>query len=77
MLTKVEMNKIALKYSCWIDSSNRIYHVKEEVKYLGKVYYKAITGYYHATNSKDKKYEGQKVFDTLLNNFLNGENIIK
>ncbi len=76
MLNKVEMNKIAMKYSCWINSVDRIYHVADEVKLLGKVYWKDTTGYYHAINANDKRYEGQKNFEVLLVNFLKGEKII-
>jgi hypothetical protein len=76
MLSKVEMNKIALKYNCWINIANRLYLVGEKVIYLGRVYGKE-SGYYHAVNSLEKKYEGQKDFEVLLVSFLKGENIIK
>lgn len=77
MHDKVDMNKIATKYGCWINSFQRIYHVGDEVKLLGKVYYKELTGYFHAINVNEKRYEGQKNFEVLLINFLKGENIIK
>ncbi len=76
MLSKVEMNKIALKYNCWINIANRLYLLGEDVKYIGRVYGRD-TGYYHAVNGLEKKYEGQKDFECLLVNFLKSENIIK
>lgn len=77
MLNKVEMNKIAMKYNCWINSVDSLYHIGEENKLLGKVYWKNTTGYFHAININDRRYEGQKNFELLLSNFLKGENIIK
>ena len=77
MLNKVEMNKIAMKYNCWINSTDSIYYVGGENKLLGKVYWKTTTGYFHAININEHRYEGQKNFELLLSNFLKGENIIK
>jgi hypothetical protein len=78
-MEKSEINKIALKYKCWIDSSDKIFYLGEngeKPKYLGKVYWKSKTGYFHATNISEYKYEGQKKLNILLENFLKGEGII-
>lgn len=75
-MMNIEMNNIALKYNCWVDNNHRIYLLLTEKKYIGKIYWKETTNYYHAINKLEKKYEGQKDFEVLLINFLKGENII-
>ncbi len=78
-MNKVEINKIALIYKCWIDSVDKIYYLGnsgDKPKYLGKVYWKEKTGYYHAINIHEHKYEGQKKLNILLETFLKGEGFL-
>jgi len=77
MLTKREINDIALNYNCFIDFFDRIYHILNGDKVLlGKIYYKESTEYYHAINILEVRYEGNKNFEALLIMFLKGEKVI-
>ena len=75
LLSNNEINIIALKYNCKVFSNKLIY--LNENKYLGKIYTKENSKFYHATTANKFKIEGDVNFETVLVNFLRIENIIK
>ncbi len=76
-MTTPQLNTIANNHGCWLDANNHLYTSEQKPVFLGKIYWKELTGLYHAINAKEKKYKGDKNFEIVLVEFLKGENILK
>jgi len=74
MLDIIKINKISLKYNCWISNNSYLYYRLNEngdFKRVAKFYYKEATGYYHITDINKIHYEGNTDLDILFQNFKN------
>ena len=72
------LNKICIKYNCFIFGTSLLYRECSESKYskIGDIYYKSKPDLYYSKSITKNVYSGEKDFENALIKFLKGEKVI-